>query len=374
MKSVQRMLAIAASVALLTACGTNTTTTNNAPSASPSPTTEATTTTPTKDLKPVKVQLSFLMQSLDAPLILAINKGYFKEEGLDVSYERGFGNVDTVSKLGSGAFDISFSDMYNALDFNSKNPNDQIIAVAVYQNKAPFAIVTLKDKGINSVKELAGKKLGAPAGDGPRKLFPLLAEEAGFDPNSVTWTTMEPKLRETFLLQGKVDAVSAFAPSAVPALIKAGKTPNDINVFYYTDNGLDFYGNGILVKKSFAQQNPEIVKAFVRAYIRGFQDMIKDPTAGLDAVLAADPSKLMDRESERIRLQTVLDKGFITPEVETLGIGAVDPKRLETSIQQTVKGFGIKTNPTVADIYTDQYLPPLDQRQLPPASERKPLQ
>ncbi|GFE68793.1 hypothetical protein CFPU101_14030 [Chroococcus sp. FPU101] len=168
--------------------------------------------------------------------------------------------------------------------------------------------------------------------------------------------------------------MSAFAPSAVPALIKASKKPDDINVFYYTDNGLDFYGNSIFVKKSFAKKNPEIVKAFVRAYIRGFQDMIKAPTAGLDAVLAADPSKLMDRESERIRLETVLAQGFITPEVETLGIGAVDPKRLETSIQQTVQGFGIKTNPTVADIYTDQYLPPLAQRQLPPASERKPLQ
>lgn len=371
MKKVHRLIAIAASVALLASCSSNTTT--STPSASPSPTTETTSTAP-KELKPVKVQLSFLMQSLDAPLILAINKGYFKEEGLDVSYERGFGNVDTVSKLGSGAFDISFSDMYNTLDFNSKNPNDQIMAVAVYQNKAPFAIVALKDKGINSLKDLTGKTLGAPAGDGPRKLFPILAQEVNLDPNSVTWTTMEPKLRETFLLQGKVDAVSAFAPSAVPALIKAGKKPDDINVFYYTDNGLDFYGNGILVKKSFAEKNPEIVKAFVRAYIRGFQDMIKDPTAGLDAVVAADPSKLMDRESEKIRLQTVLDQGFITPEVETLGIGAVDPKRLETSIQQTVQGFGIKTNPTVADIYTDQYLPPLEQRQLPPASERKPLQ
>ncbi|GFE68792.1 hypothetical protein CFPU101_14020 [Chroococcus sp. FPU101] len=140
------------------------------------------------------------MQSLDAPLILAINKGYFKEEGLDVSYERGFGNVDTVSKLGSGAFDISFSDMYNTLDFNSKNPNDQIMAVAVYQNKAPFVIVALQDKGVNSLKDLTGKNLGAPAGDGPRKLFPLLAKEANFDPNSVKWTTMEAKLRETLLL------------------------------------------------------------------------------------------------------------------------------------------------------------------------------
>jgi NitT/TauT family transport system substrate-binding protein len=358
---------IAASIVAFGGCASQPTAT--APTGSPA--NSASPTANQQGLKAVRVQLSFLKQSLDAPLIVAMNKGYFAQEGLNVSYERGFGNADTISKLGTGKFDLSFSDMYNALEFNEKNPNDKVIAVAVTQSRAPFAILTLKEKGINSPKDLPGKKLGAPTGDGPRKLFPVLAKQIGIDPNSVEWTTMEPRLRESFLLQGQVDAISGFATSALPGLLKGGKKLEDINVFYYNDNGMDFYGNAILSKASFVEQNPDTVKAFVKAYLRGLQDVLKDPSAGLDAVMASDDSKLMDREAEKVRLKVALERMFISPEVEQNGLGGVDTARLEKTLKQTAEGFGLKTTPSVADIYTDKFLPPKDQRTLP--GDRKPL-
>ncbi|KAM3096606.1 ABC transporter substrate-binding protein [Phormidesmis sp. 146-35] len=369
MKHFPSLLLAAVSIALLNGCNQPNTSAPSGASPAASPAANA----DTKNLKNVRVQLSFLMQSLDAPLVVAINKGYFAEEGLNVSFERGFGNSDTISKLGTGKFDLAFSDMYNALDFNEKNPNDKIMAVAVTQSRAPFAILSLKDKGINSPKDLNGKNLGAPAGDGPRKLFPVFAKATGVDAGSVNWTTMEPKLRETFLLQGKVDAISGFSTSALPSLLKGGKTMEDINVFYYTDNGMDFYGNAILARADFAEKNPDTVKAFVKGYMRGLQDVIKDPGAGLDAVMGADQSKLMDREAEKVRLKIALERMFITPESETLGLGAIDPTRLERTIQQTVEGFGLKTTPTVADIYTDKFLPAKELRQIPAQGDRKPL-
>lgn len=369
-KHVPALVAIAASVALFAGCASNTPNAS-APGTSPAATTAA--NTDNKNLKDVRVQLSFLKQSLDAPLIIAINKGYFAEEGLNVTYERGFGNADTISKLGTGKFDLAFSDMYNAMDFNEKNPNDKIIAVAVTQSKAPFAVLSFKENGINTPKDLQGKKLGAPAGDGPRKLFPLFAEEVGVDPTSVEWTTMEPKLRETFLLQGKVDAISGFSTSALPSLLKGGKKMEDISLFYYADNGLDFYGNAILTRADFAKKNPEVVKAFVKGYFRGMQDVLKDPTAGLDAVIASDDSKLMDRNAEKVRLEVALKDLYITPEAEKIGMGAVDEKRLAKSIEQTIAGFKLKGKPTIADIYTSEYLPSKDLLTIPPVSERKPL-
>lgn len=326
-----------------------------------------------KAKKTVRVQLAFLFQSVDAPLILAINKGYFAAEGLEIAYERGFGNVDAISKLGTGNFDLSFSDMYNALDFNDKNPQNKIKAVAVPFNQAAFAVVTLKERGINGPKDLVGKNLGAPAGDGPRKLFPLFAQQAGIDSNSITWTSIEPKLRETFLLQGKVDAITGFTTSTLPNLLKAGKKQEEIKVFYYKDYGLDFYGNGILAQTRFIEQNPQVIQGFVRAYLRGLQDLLKDPMAALDAVIAADQSKLLNRETEKVRLQVAIDHLILSPEVEKLGLGAVDPDRLSRSIQLTARGFRLRSNPSVADIYTDRFLPPLAERGLPSPAERRPL-
>ncbi|CAN1211546.1 SsuA/THI5-like domain-containing protein [Tumidithrix helvetica PCC 7403] len=372
-KQLHRVLLLAIASAVLAACNPSPPSPNPTDKAS-SPTSMAPQAgTPDKKAKQdIRVQLPFLKQSLDAPLIVAIEKGYFAEEGLNVTYERGFGNADTISKLGTGKYDLAFSDIYNAMEFNEKNPNDKIIAVAFYQNKAPFSIVTLKSSGIKTPADLAGKKIGAPAGDGPRKLFPLFAKEVKLSPDSITWETMEPKLRETFLLQGKVDAVSGFYTSVIPSLIKAGKTMDDIQIFFYDEFGLDFYGNGILVKQDFMAKNPEAIKSFLKAYFRGMQDVVKDPNAALDLVVSTDQSKLMDRDAEKLRLKLAIERMYVTPEVEAAGFGGVDMKRLEKSVAQTIEGFKLKPV-TATDMFTDKFLPAKEQRMVPPVADRKPL-
>lgn len=318
----------------------------------------------TQDLIPVKFTLSWLLQGVDAPLTLAMERGYFAEEGLDVQFERGFGSSDTASKIAVGQYDMGFGDMYSMIEFNQQNPDQKLVAVAVPYNKAPFVLISLKETGIKSLTDLEGKKLGAPAGDAPRRLWPVLAEQVGVDADSVEWFTMEPKLRETFLLQGNVDAISGFVYSIMPSLVKAGKTEEDLDIFYYTDHGLDFYGNVVLVKESFLEANPDIVRSFLRAYIRGMQDTLKDPVAGLDSVIAQG-DELMDREAEKLRLQLALDGLVINEEVEANGLGGVDSERLKVSIDQTVKGFGLADTPAVEEVFNDSYLPPLEERQVP---------
>jgi NitT/TauT family transport system substrate-binding protein len=352
----------------LTACQTA----PSSPTASDTQTATAAEAEPAS-LTPVKFTLSWLLQGVDAPMTLAMERGYFAEEGLEVQFERGYGSADTASKIAAGQYDMGFGDMYSMIEFNQQNPDQKLIVVAVPYNKAPFALVSLKESGINSVEDLAGKKLGAPAGDAPRRLWPVLAEEVGVDANSVEWVTMEPKLRETFLLQGNVDAISGFIYSMMPSLVKGGKTLDDLNIFYYTDHGLDFYGNVVLVKESFLAENPEVVRGFLKAYMRGLQDTLREPATGLDSVLAAGDS-LMERDGEKLRLQLALDNLLVNEEVERNGLGAVDPERLQKSIDQTVKGFGLAETPAVEDVFDGSYLPPLEERQLPPASERAALE
>lgn len=334
---------------------------------------EAISATETQDLVPVKFTLSWLLQGVDAPLTLAMERGYFAEEGIDLRFERGYGSSDTANKIAAGQYDMGFGDMYSMIEFNQQNPDQKLVAVAVPYNKAPFVLISLKETGIKSLQDLEGKRLGAPAGDAPRRLWPVLAEQAGINADSVQWLTMEPKLRETFLLQGEVDAISGFVYSMMPALVKAGKTEEDLDIFYYIDNGLDFYGNVVLVKESFLKANPDLVRSFLNAYIRGLQDTLEDPVAGLDSVVAQG-DELMDRESEKLRLQLALNGLLINEEVEANGLGAVDPERLKASIDQTVKGFGLSTTPALEDVFDSSYLPPLEDRQAPSAAERKPLE
>lgn len=326
-----------------------------------------------ESLKTVNFTLSWLLQGVDAPLILAMDRGYFADEGLEVQFERGYGSASTASTIAAGQYDIGFGDMYSMIEFNQENPDDKLIAVAAAYNKAPFALIALEESGIESIEDMIGKTLGAPVGDAPRRLWPVLAEEVGVDADGVEWVSMEPKLRQTFLLQGNVDAISGFSYSMMSALVAGGRSVDDLNIFYYTDNGLDFYGNVILVKESYLADNADVVEGFIKAYIKGLQDTLRDPATGLEAVLAAGDD-LMEEDAEKLRLQIALDGLLISEEVEQNGIGAIDPDRLEETIAQTVKGFGLPETPALEEVFDDSYLPPLEERMAPPASERQALE
>lgn len=334
--------------------GTNTGSSN--PGATPA------TDTQKKDLKIIKFTLSWLFQGVDAPLTTAIEKGYFATEGLDIKFDRGYGSADSINKIASRQYDIGEGDMYSMIEFNQKNPDNKLIAVAIKYNKSPFAIVAPKKNGIASPNKLAGKKLAAPAGDAARRLWPVFAKTIGVEADSVTWTNVEPKIREALLVKGNFDAISCFTISSLPPLKKLGFAPENLNIFYYTEYGLDLYGNALIVKESFAKENPEVVKGFVKAYLKGLQDTVRDP----DAVFALMPKYsqggTFDEKLERERLQIALDTLYVSRENKQDGIGGVEPTRLKKTLELVAQGFGLAKVPAPDEVFNDSFLPAKSER------------
>ncbi len=330
------------------------------------PGTEETAAAPdSAELTPVKFTLSWLFQGVDAPLAIALTEGYFAEEGLDVTYERGFGSADSITKVAAGQYDIGEGDMYSMIEFNEQNPDDQLVAVAIKFNRSPFVIVTKADSEFDSPAELAGANLAAPAGDGPRRLWPVLAKEVGADPASVEWTNVEPQLRESLLAQGNADGISCFSISCLPVLSqKLGLPQEDLNVFYYNDNGLDLYGNALIVRKDFLEENPEVVQGFVAAYIRGLKEALADPEAALAVVTEVADDELFDVAIESERMAIATERLYTSPETDTMGLGGVDPARLSATIDQVVEGFGLSSTPDVSEVFDDSALPPQADRML----------
>jgi len=314
----------------------------------------------------VKFTLSWLPASTDSAFLMALSKGYFQSQGLQVTYERGFGSADSVTKIAAGQFDLGEGDPYSMMEFNIKNPDRQVRAVYFHYNNSPFGIYTLKRSGITTPQQLAGKKMGAPAGDGPRRLWPVYARQVGIDPNSVQWITMEPRLRETFLIQGQVDAISGFVTTSVPNLVRAGVSLDEINIMLYNQAGLPIYGNAILARAEFLQKHPDTVAAFLRAYAQGAREMIANPAQALETTLATGKAtnQVMDEATEKLRLEIALKDLFVSPEVRELGLGAVDPQRFARSVGMVAAGFGLGSVPRPGDVFVNQFLPPLEERKI----------
>src|SRR5262249_26502005 len=150
----------------------------------------------------VKFALDWQIQGPQAPFITAKATGAFSAKGLDVTIDRGTGSQKTIEQVATGTYDMGYGDINSMIEYNVKNPQNPLIAVGIVLNSPPFSLLSLKKYGIREPKDLKGATIGAPAGDAPRRLWPIFAKNAGVPADSVTWTNMAPPLRDPPLPTG----------------------------------------------------------------------------------------------------------------------------------------------------------------------------
>jgi NitT/TauT family transport system substrate-binding protein len=307
----------------------------------------------------VRFTLDWAYQGPQAPFLAALYKGFFAEEGLSVTIDRGYGSAKVISDVAAGLFDVGFGDMNSLIEFKSKNPDAKVKAVAVIHVKSPLSVVTLRGKGIESPKDLESRKLGAPAGDAARRVFPAFAKAVGIDPNKVTWVTMDVPLREPMLARGEVDAVTGFYYTVIINLLSLNVSDKDIIVFKYGDY-LDIVGNCIVVNEDFLKKNPDAVGRFLRAVIRGLKYSIQNPDEAISILLQRDPT--LNRDVEKKRLVMALELIYVKGVTDKYGFGYVDPSVIGRNIDVIVSVLGLERKPSLNEIVDFSYLPPLDFR------------
>lgn len=310
----------------------------------------------------IKFTLDWKFQGPTAAFFVAQDQGYFKEEGLDVTIDSGNGSAGAVTRVASGAYQMGFADINSLVEFNVANPGQAVKAVMMGYDAAPFGVYALKSSGIAKPADLVGKKLGAPVFDASYKLFPAFAAEVGIDPAAVPRVNMDPPLREAMLVRGDVDFVSGHYFSSMLDIQSKGVKKEDIVYMLYKDYGMDFYGNAVIAGGRFIEENPAAVAGFNKAVAKGWKWVVANPEKAVDIVAGMDP--LIDKPLEVERLKLALDVNVLTPFVKENGIGGVDPARLENSIKQLATALKLTTTPPVADIWTDQFLPPKADRML----------
>lgn len=310
----------------------------------------------------VEFSLDWAWQAMHGPFLLAVDRGYFADEGLNVTMDRGFGSGDTISKIAAGAYDIGFAEGTGLFKFNEENPADAVVTVLVINDQSPTGVISLKDNDITSPADLPGKKISATQNAATVLAWPVFAKLNNLDPDSIEYVFVEPSLRDAMVIQGRADATFGFSTTTVLNMIQAGVSPEDVTYFTLAQHGLRPYSSGIIVKKTFAEENPEVVRGFVKAVVRGLQDMLEDPEAGLALLKAQEP--LIDLDVERGRWELAKELSILTPSVVERGISNLDEERFETAGQQISEAFGLDIDPQIENYYDDSFLPPLEDRQI----------
>jgi NitT/TauT family transport system substrate-binding protein len=310
----------------------------------------------------VKFALDWKFEGPAAPYFVAIDKGYYKAEGLDVTIDSGPGSVAGIARVAAGTYPIGFFDINSLVKFRDQNPGKAVTSVLMVYDKPPFAIATTAKTGIKKPKDLEGKVLGAPAADGAYAQWKAFVKENNIDASKVKIENIGFPVREPMLADGKVDAITGFSFSMHFNLMQKGLKPEDIITMLMADHGLVLYGNAIMVNPDYTKANPKVVAGFVRATIKGVQDTARDPDSAIKSVMKRNETG--NEVIELARLKMSLRDNFVTPWVKANGFGGVDMARLNKSIDQIALTYDFKNRPKAEDIFTDRYLPPAAERKL----------
>jgi NitT/TauT family transport system substrate-binding protein len=304
---------------------------------------------------PIKFQLDWRFEGPSALFLTPAAKGYFKDAHLDVTIDAGSGSGAAVNRVASGAYDMGFADLAALMEFHANNPDaaNKPVAVMMVYNDTPASVMALKKSGIKTPADLSGKKLGAPVFDAGRRAFTIFSKANAV--TGVTWTSMDPPLRETMLVRGDVDAITGFTFTSLLNLEARGIKAEDVVVLPYPAYGVKLYGNAIIASPKMIKDNPAAVKAFLAAFAKGAKDVISNPSAAIADVKARDG--LVNVELETRRLKLAIDTVINSANARTEGFGQVNAPRLSLMASQVSDAFNTKTRVNPDTVWNASFLP-----------------
>jgi NitT/TauT family transport system substrate-binding protein len=296
----------------------------------------------------MQLQLNWFHLADHSPIYLAMKKGYYKEEGIDLTVLRGSGSADSAKKIDLGQADMGISDAPTVLTAISKGANLKMVAV-VY-DKAGNNVFFRKSANIKTPKDLVGKKIAVPPADSHRVLWPAFAAINGIDPASVTLVNIKPEGKQAIVAAGEVDG--SFDLYTSYAIWEKVLGKGEVGNLLWADFGLPIYGHTYFVNNDLLQKNPKLVERFLRATHKGWRDAKANPKASIDAMVEMVPG--LDGATLLATMPQILDL-CVTERSAKYGLGWIEPELMQKTMDITFANNKPEKALAVNDVFTNQY-------------------
>lgn len=310
----------------------------------------------------VRFTLDWAFQGPNAYALLGREKGFFRDAGVDVQINRGFGSGRVPVDIAAGTYDIGQGDINPTIKFMAENPDRGLVVVAITADQGALAATARADGPIRAPRDLEGKTLAAPDFDAGRQMFPAFARAAGIDASRITWLSVQPELREPMLVQRRCDAITGFVTSTALSLKAIGMDWPQQRIMLYRDFGLDLYSTCYLTTRDYLRREPAAVRATLRALFRSHVHAYRNPQEAIDVLKRVEPLTDVAIESERQRV--AVEYLMVSDHVRRNGLSAVDMARLGRGIRAVEEAYNVTTRLRPEDVYTPDFLPPAEERML----------
>jgi NitT/TauT family transport system substrate-binding protein len=287
-----------------------------------------------------------------AGFFVAKAKGFYAREGLDVEIQRGYGAADSVKRLAAGEATFAFGD-YGSLIL-ARSEGIKAKAIAMIYSKGPFVLWTRTDANISAPKDLAGKRIGSPAGASVRVMFPAFASAAKFDDKTVKWVTVDAAGLYPLLFSGQADAIVDYE-LGWPTISKRAKEANiQLTPLKFADFGFDIYSNAIMATDDTLKDKADITRRFVKASLDGMLAAFDDPAGAGETMKKNFPVLDAETAGQEVTIVKTLAE---TADAKAHGLGYISPAKAKLTAEVIAKTYTMKSEVPTEDTFSNEYLP-----------------
>ncbi|HEV8032353.1 MAG TPA: ABC transporter substrate-binding protein [Stellaceae bacterium] len=271
-----------------------------------------------------------------------------------MSIARGSGSVVAAQAIGEARFEFGMASPSASILQAVKGLPTVALAACAYD--ATMGIGVMSDGPIKTAKDLEGRQMASTVTSGEYPFLPAFAENAGVDLAKVTRIQVDNKVRDRLLSEGKVDAISGYASSAMPTYIATGVKAR---FMLFSDFGLLNYGTAVLTQPKRVAEEPELCAAMVDGALEGLKATMLDPAEAMKVFFKQVPEMALATQArEQIRFGTGINIYVSARDIiNTNGMGYMEPKDYEVMTDLVMKYIARDTDkrPAVADMMTNRF-------------------
>ena len=284
--------------------------------------------------------LDFLPSGEFAAYYAGVAKGFFKEQNIDLTINRGYGSGDTVAKVSAGAAQFGIADFSAAVTARAKTNAPVKILSSMY-SYSPHAMFVLESSGITSFKQLSGKRVGITPGNSHRLYFPEVAQRTQLDESTVQWTNVDAASMANLLIAKRLDAAPFYSIHYYYVNKAAEAQGEKIRMLPYVETGFTIYSSVLMSNETVVKNNPDLLKRFLAAAWKSANWANENPEEACALHVKANPEVKADDCLGSLRAVNSL---VFTDFAKKAGQGRFEPARLEATWKQVAKAQSLDVN------------------------------
>ncbi|MEV0394138.1 ABC transporter substrate-binding protein [Polymorphospora rubra] len=263
---------------------------------------------------------------------VALEKGFFRDRGIEVEIKPGQGSADNLKLLAAGQAQFSANDLSGVMiTLGQGDYQGDVRAVAAIQQRTLNSITVLESSGITTPADLVGKRVGGVPGGAPMLLWPAYAKLAGIDPGSVQWVNAPAQQTPGLLAAGRVDGIGQF--TVARGTVEKAAQGRPVHLLPYSDVIADLYGNAVIAPMSLIRDDPDLVRRFSEAILEGLVYSIDHPDEAGQILHKHVPSADPAAAAQEVALM----QPYVLSNARA---GVLDPERIARAIA-VLQGAGV---------------------------------